>query len=150
MNCLVVAPHSHGIREVARRVGAQWEAMGHDVGYRLPDLPDEHPARIGGVTIGIPGIAAWWYRTLRRLARTGDCYDLIWTHQPLSPTLPSRDPELWTRVLVTFHTTEHAKYELVREGVYPRKLLPYHWVTKQLERRFYGKLSELDVEGPQY
>ena len=147
MKILVLAPQRLGIREVAKRVGSEWEAMGHDVEYVLPDGA---AARVGGVTVGVPGIARWWQKWFTRLARNPTEYDLIWTHQPLSPTLSSRDPELWNRVLVTFHTTEHAKYELVREGVYPRKLLPYHWVTKQFERRFYGKLSELDLEGPQY
>lgn len=150
MNCLVAAPHSHGIREVARRVGREWEAMGHDVQYLLPDLPDDHPARVGGVTIGVPGIAAWWYRTLRRLARTSEEYDLIWAHQPIAPVLPTRDPDLWDRVIVTFHTTERYRYRLAREGVYPARRLPYHWLTKTLEASFYRRLERLEGAGPHY
>ena len=150
MNCLVAAPHSHGIREVARRVGAQWEAMGHDVRYLLPDLPDEHPARVGGVTIGVSGIAAWWYQTLRRLARTGGEYDLIWAHQPIAPLLGTRDPDFWERVIVTFHTTERYRYRLAREGVYPARRLPYHWFTKALEASFYRRLERLEGSGPSY
>jgi glycosyltransferase involved in cell wall biosynthesis len=150
VNCLVVAPHSHGIREVARRVGAQWETMGHDVRYRLPDLPNEHPARVGGVTIGIPGIAAWWYRTLRRLARTGDCYDLIWTHQPITPLLPTDDADFWRRVVVTFHTTEQYRYQLARDGVYSAVLRPYYRLTKAVEASFYRRLQRLDGPGPSY
>jgi glycosyltransferase involved in cell wall biosynthesis len=147
MKILILAPQRLGIREVAKRVGQEWEAMGHDVEY---DLPDGAAARVGPVTVGVPGIARWWQKRFTELARQPTEYDLIWTHQPLSPTLPTQDPELWNRVIVTFHTTEHAKYQLAREGVYPRTLVPYHWVTKQLERRFYGQLAELDAEGPHY
>jgi glycosyltransferase involved in cell wall biosynthesis len=147
MNCLILAPQRLGIREVALRVGEEWEAMGYDVAY---DLPDGAAARVGPVTVGVPGIAWWWQKRFAELARDPTEYDVIWTHQPLSPTLPSRHSALWDRVLVTFHTTEHAKYRLAKEGVYPRTLVPYHWVTKQLERRFYGQLADLDAEGPQY
>lgn len=35
MNCLVLTPHRFGIPEMVERVGAEWEAMGHDVDYRL-------------------------------------------------------------------------------------------------------------------
>jgi len=147
MNCLVLAPQRLGIREVALRVGEEWEAMGHDVEY---DLPDGAAARIGPVTVGIPGIAQWWRKRFKELAKDPTKYDLIWTHQPLSPTLPSTDPALWNRVVVTFHTTEHAEYRLARDGVYPRTRVPYLWVTRQLERWFYGRLSNLDAVGPRY
>lgn len=150
MNCLVAAPHSHGIREVALRVGTEWENAGHDVTYLVPDLPEGHPARIGGVTIGVPGIALWWYRTLRRLARTGDRYDLIWTHQPITPFLPTADPTFWERVVVTFHTTEQHRYRLARAGIYPTTRLPYHWLTKTVEAAFYRRLERLDGPGPHY
>jgi glycosyltransferase involved in cell wall biosynthesis len=147
MKILILAPQRLGIREVAKRVGQEWEEMGHDVEY---DLPDGAAARVGPVTVGVPGIARWWQKRFVELAQEPTEYDLIWTHQPLSPMLPTRDAELWNRVIVTFHTTEHAKYRLAREGVYPRTLVPYHWVTKQLERRFYGQLAALDCEGPHY
>lgn len=150
MNCLVAAPHSHGIREVALRVGSEWEKMGHDVRYLVPNLPDDHPARVGGVTIGVPGIAVWWYRTIRRLANTNDRYDLIWTHQPLAPLLPTRDVDFWERVIVTFHTTERHRYRLARNGVYPAVRLPYHWLTKTLEASFYRRLEALGGPGPHY
>lgn len=150
MNCLVAAPHSHGIREVALRVGEEWEQMGHDVKYLLPELPDDHPAYVGGVSIGVPGIAAWWYRTLRRLARTGDRYDLIWAHQPIAPFLAVHDAAFWERVIVTFHTTERHRYQLARNGVYPPVRLPYHWLTKALEASFYRRLERLDGTGPHY
>ena len=147
MRCLVLAPQRYGIREVAKRVGQEWESMGHNVEY---DLPDGAAARIGPVTVGIPGIAAWWRKQFKHLARHPEKYDLIWTHQPLSPTLPSRNSALWDRVVVTFHTTEHAKYRLAKDGVYPRTRQPYHWVTRWLERSFYRRLSELEAAGPQY
>lgn len=147
MKCLVLAPQRLGIREVARRVGEEWEALGHDVEY---DLPDGAAARVGPLTVGVPGIARWWHRRFSELARDPEAYDLIWTHQPLAPTLPTRDPELWNRVVVTFHTTEHAKYRLAREGIYPRRLAPYHWVTSRMERRFYSQLAALETDGPQY
>ena len=150
MNCLVAAPHSHGIREVARRVGREWERVGHEVDFLLPDLPEDHPARVGGVTIGLAGIAAWWYRTLRRLARTGEEYDLIWLHQPIAPILPTCDPDFWDRVIVTFHTTEQYRYRLARNGVYPARHLPYYWLTRSLEASFYRRLEGLEGAGPHY
>jgi glycosyltransferase involved in cell wall biosynthesis len=147
MKSLILAPQRLGIREVALRVGAEWEAMGHDVDY---NLPDGAAAKVGPVTVGIPGIARWWQRRFIELAQDPTEYDLIWTHQPLSPTLPTGNSELWNRLIVTFHTTEHAKYRLAKEGVYPRRLMPYHWVTKQLERYFYQRLAVLDADGPEY
>lgn len=147
MKCLVLAPQRYGIREVAQRVGQEWEAMGHDVEY---ELPNGAAARIGSVTVGIPGIAVWWRKQFKELAQRPDEYDLIWTHQPLSPTVPSRDSDLWDRVVVTFHTTEHAKYQLASEGVYPRTRQPYHLLTRSLEGWFYRRLSKLDRSGPQY
>ena len=147
MNCLILTPNRYGIREVAKQVGAEWEAMGHTVDY---DLPDGEPARVAGVTVGVPGIALWWYRTLRRVAQTGDHYDLVWTHQPLAPLLPTREPSFWKRVIITFHTTERAEYELAREGVYPTTRRPYLWITKMLEASFYRRLERLDESGPSY
>jgi len=144
MKCLVLAPHKFGIREVAQRVGEEWEAMGHDVEYRLPDGA---AARLGPVTVGVVGIAGWWRKQFEQLARNPEAYDLIWTHQPLAPTLPTRDPALWNRTIMTFHTTEHKGYRLSRAGIYPRKRLPYYAVTRWMERRFHRKLAGLaDVE----
>lgn len=140
MDILVVTPHRYGILEVAERVGAEWESMGHGVEYLTPRGA---AARVGPVTVGVPGIAVWWYRTLRRLSRESD-HDLIWTHQPVAPLLPTTDAEFWRRVLVTFHTTERAEYQLARDGIYPRRLLPYLWFTKSLEARFYRRLASLD------
>lgn len=146
MKCLVATPHRYGIVEMARRVGRDWMEMGHTVDYLTAE---GEAARVAGVTVGVPGIAAWWYKHLRRLAQEPTQYDLIWTHQPIAPMLPSRDPEFWRRIIVTFHTTERAEYRLARQGVYPRTRLPYLWFTKQLESRFYGQLTELPVQ-PQY
>lgn len=145
MDCLILAPQRYGIREVALRVGDEWEQSGHDVDY---ELPDGAAARVGPITVGVPGIALWWDRWFRRLEDDHEDYDLIWTHQPLSPRLPTSEPELWEKVIVTFHTTEHAKYDLTCEGIYPRTRQPYHWVTKQFERRFYRGLSQVEI-GPQ-
>ena len=147
MNCLVITPHRYGIREVAERIGAEWEEMGHQVDY---ELARGDAARIGPITVGTPGIALWWYRRLRELAKGSDEYDLIWTHQPVAPTLPTRDQAFWNRVIVTFHTTLCAEYELARKGIYPRRLLLYHWITKKLEERFYRRLQSLDEPGPHY
>ena len=144
MDCLVLAPQRYGIREVALRVGSEWEELGHNVEY---DLPDGAAARIGPVTVGVPGIALWWDRWFRRLEDEYQQYDLIWTHQPLTPRLPSRDADLWDRVIVTFHTTEYAKHRLTREKIYPQSRRPYHWITRHIERRFYQQLTgkpELD------
>ena len=147
MNGLVLAPQRYGIREVALRVGQEWESLGHDVDY---DLPDGDAARIGPLTVGVPGIALWWDRWFRQLEDSYQEYDLIWTHQPLTPRLPTHNPDLWDRVVVTFHTTEYAKHALARDGIYPRNRRLYHLVTKQMERRFYQKLSELDDANPKY
>lgn len=147
MKCAVVTPNRYGIREVAERVGSEWERAGHDVEYIL-GLGEA--ARIGPLTVGIPGIALWWYRTLRELAERVDEYDLIWTHQPVAPRLPTSEPDFWDRVVVTFHTTLRREYELTREGIYPAHLRPYHWVTKTLEQRFYRQLQALDTDGPHY
>lgn len=147
MKILVLTPHRYGIREVATQIGGEWEEMGHDVEY---DLPDGTPARIGPVTVGVPGIALWWRKKFKELAQSSKEYDLIWTHQPLSPTLPTIDPAFWDHVIATFHTTEHTKYRLARDGIYPRKRLPVYWVTRQIERRFYHQLSKLNAHGPQY
>ena len=38
MKILVLAPQRLGIREVAKRVGSEWEAMGHDVEYAVLQL----------------------------------------------------------------------------------------------------------------
>jgi len=147
MKCSVLTPHRYGIREVAERVGAEWEAMGHDVEYVLARGA---AARVGPVTIGTPSIAVWWDRQLRRLADATNGYDLIWAHQPLAPRLPTRDPSFWERVVVTFHTTLRAEYELARNGVYPLCMLPVHWVSKTLEARFYRQMERLASDGPQY
>lgn len=145
MKLLVITPHRYGIREVAERVGAEWESMGHNVEY---ELARGEAARIGPVTVGTPGIAWWWYRQFDRLADSD--YDLIWAHQPVLPTVPTEDPTLWNRVVVTFHTTMHAEYGLVSDGIYPKRLLPFHWLTKHIESRTYGQLQALDASGPHY
>lgn len=147
MRILVLTPHRYGIREVAKRIGHEWEEMGHDVEY---DLPDGTPARLGPLTVGVPKIALWWRQKFKELSQSSREYDLIWTHQPLSPTLPTSNPELWDRVIATFHTTEHTKYRLARNGIYPQKRLPVYWVTRQLERRFYQQLAKLESADPQY
>jgi len=144
MRCLVLTPHRYGIKQVAERVGEEWETMGHTVEY---DLPDGAAARIGGVTVGVPGIARWWQKRFRELART-NTYDLVWTHQPLSPTVPPG--EFWANTIITFHTTEHAEYRLAREGVYPPSRLPYLWVTSRLERWFYRRLRSTNEREPGY
>jgi hypothetical protein len=123
MNCLVVTPHRLGIREMAERVGKEWEAMGHDIEYILAKGA---AARVGPVTIGVPGIAIWWYRTLKNIAAHRDDYDLIWTHQPVAPALPTTNKAFWNKVVATVHTTLGREYELVREDVYPTHLLPYY------------------------
>jgi glycosyltransferase involved in cell wall biosynthesis len=147
VNCLVLAPQKYGIREVAQRVGSEWEAMGHDVDYRLPDGA---AARVGPVTVGVVGIAAWWRRQFKNLARNPTEYDLIWTHQPVSPTVPTRNPKLWNRVIMTFHTTEHRGLQLSRAGIYPRKRLPYYAVTRWMEARFHRQLASIEGIDPLY
>lgn len=146
MDCLVVTPHRYGIAEVAERVGHEWAASGHDVDYLMPR---GEAARVGPITVGVPGIALWWRRTLQRLAREST-HDLVWLHQPVAPTLPTRDPAFWRRAVVTFHTTERAEYRLARDGVYPRRRLPYLWFTSRLEARFYRKLAALGDDGPRF
>lgn len=145
MNCLVLTPHRYGIKEVAERVGQEWEQIGHTVEYRLPDGA---AARIGGVTVGVPGIARWWQKQFQDLVRNGDTYDLIWTHQPVSPTVPNGS--FWARTIVTFHTTEIAEYQLARDGIYGRRRLPYLWFTSRLERWFYHRLESTASESPIY
>lgn len=145
MKILVITPHRYGIREVAERVGQEWEAQGHDVEY---ELARGGAARIGPVTVGVPGIAWWWYRQFDRLE--GSDYDFIWAHQPIVPMLPTTDASLWDRVVITFHTTLRAEYDLAREGIYPAHLLPFHWLTKSLEARTYRQLEALDADGPHY
>jgi hypothetical protein len=122
MNCLVVTPHRLGIREMAERVGGEWERMGHNVEYVLAKGA---AARVGPITVGVPGIAVWWYRTLREIADEHHKYDLIWTHQPVAPLLPTDDGTFWAKVVSTIHTTLDREYELVNEGVYPRRLGPF-------------------------
>lgn len=145
MKILVITPHRYGIREVAERVGQEWEQQGHDVEY---ELAKGEAARIGPVTVGVPGIAWWWYRQFDRLE--GSDYDFIWAHQPIVPTLPTKAASLWNRVVVTFHTTLRAEYDLAREGIYPAHLLPFYWLTKSLEARTYRQLEALDADGPHY
>lgn len=145
MKLLVITPHRYGIREVAERVGAEWESMGHEVDY---ELARGAAARVGPVTVGTPGIAWWWYKQFDRLVDSD--YDLIWSHQPVLPMLPTKHRELWDRVVVTFHTTMRAEYELVKDGDYPKRLLPFHWLTKTLEARTHLQLEDLDASGPHY
>lgn len=147
MNCLVVTPHRLGIREMAERVGEEWAAMGHDVEY---SLAKGEAARIGPVTVGAPGIAVWWYRTLQRIARDHGQYDLVWTHQPVAPALPSTDPTFWRKVIATFHTTFERKHELARDGVYPAAVRPLYWLVRQLEARFHRSLVRSEFGGPHY
>jgi glycosyltransferase involved in cell wall biosynthesis len=147
MNCLIVTPHRLGIREMAERVGEEWEAMGHSVEYILARGA---AARIGPITIGVPGIAVWWYRTLRNIAACHEKYDLIWTHQPIAPAVPTTDETFWNKTVATIHTTLTREYELTREGVYPKRLLPYYWLAKTAETRFHHKLAALDMIGPLY
>lgn len=147
MHCLVLTPHRLGIREMAERVGEEWEQMGHDVEYILAKGA---AARLGPLTIGVPGIAVWWYRTLRDIAADHHEYDLIWTHQPVAPALPTTDETFWNKVVATIHTTLGREYELVHEGIYPKRLLPYYWLAKMTEARFHRKLSSLDATDPHY
>jgi len=147
MKCAVLTPNRYGIREVAERVGRAWEEAGHDVEFILAR---GEAARIGPLTVGMPGIALWWYRRLGELADRRDEFDLVWTHQPVAPRLPTRDPDFWMNVVVTFHTTLHREYELARDGIYPRHLQPYYWLVETLESRFYRQLQGLDGSGPQY
>jgi glycosyltransferase involved in cell wall biosynthesis len=147
MNCLVVTPHRLGIREMAERVGEEWEQMGHDVEYILAKGA---AARLGSVTIGVPGIAIWWYRTLKDIAAHHEDYDLIWTHQPVAPALPTIDEAFWNKIVATIHTTLGREYELVQEGIYPTRLLPYYWLAKTAEARFHRKLTTIEATGPHY
>jgi glycosyltransferase involved in cell wall biosynthesis len=145
MDCLILTPHRYGIRAVAESVGSQWETSGYDVEYRFGD---GEPAQIGGVTVGIPGIERWWRRQFRELSERGEEYDLLWMHQPLSLRVP--DAAFWDRTLLTVHTTETAEYRLAREGVYPRRRLPYLMATSLLERWFHRRVGALDRDGPMY
>lgn len=147
MNCLVVTPHRLGIPEMAKRIGNEWESLGHDVEYILADGA---AARVGPIMIGAPGIALWWYDTLREIASEHEQYDLIWTHQPIMPRLPTTDETFWNKVIATIHTTLGREYELSRDGIYPRKLLPYYWFVKTIESRSYRKITDLGYEGPHY
>jgi glycosyltransferase involved in cell wall biosynthesis len=147
MHCLVVTPHRLGIPEMAKHVRQEWDAMGRDVEYVLADGA---AARIGPITVGAPGIALWWYRTLKRVAADHEQYDLIWTHQPVFPRLPTTDATFWNKVVATTHTTLIREYELVREGVYPRKLLPYYWFASTIEARSHRRLTGLSHDGPHY
>lgn len=147
MDCLVVTPHRLGIPEMAERIGQEWEEIGHTVEYTFAR---GEAARLGPVTIGMPGIAVWWYRTLKTIASAHEKYDLIWTHQPVAPVLPTSEEAFWDKVVATMHTTLGREYELVREGVYPRRLLPYYWFAKTLEARFHRTLACLDATGPHY
>jgi len=146
MKCLVATPHRLGIREVAERVGREWEQFGHDVDYRLAR---GSAARIGPITVGVPGIAIWWDRLFRELAGGSRRYDLIWTHQPLAPRIPTTDPGFWSRVVVTYHTTLRREYQLARSGVYPLRHTPYYLGVQAVEKRFHRKLTRLDIP-PQY
>jgi len=147
MNCLVVTPHRLGIREVAERVGEEWGTMGHDVDYILAK---GKAARIGPITVGAPGIAVWWYRTLRNIADRHGQYDLVWTHQPVAPVLPTDDPTFWRKVVVTFHTTFQRKHALARERIYPQTVRPLYWFVRQLESRFHRSLIKRDFSCPHY
>lgn len=147
MNCLVVTPHRLGIPEMAKRIGAEWEAEGHEVEYILAN---GEAAQVGPITVGAPGIALWWYRTLKDLASNHAQYDLIWTHQPIFPRLPSTDKSFWNKVVATIHTTLRREYELTRTGVYPRKLTPYYWFAKRIEARSHEKLTDFGYDGPHY
>lgn len=147
MNCLVVTPHRFGIREMAEQVGSEWEALGHNIEYRLSK---GSAARLGSFTIGVPKIAMWWYRNFRDIATNHERYDLIWTHQPLAPVLPTRGSSFWNKVIITIHTTLRREYELVCEGIYPQKLRPYYWFAKHVEARFHRRLTTLNAAGPCY
>lgn len=147
MDCLVVTPHRLGIREMAERIGEEWEKMGHDVEYILAKGA---AARIGPVTIGVPGIALWWYRTLKEIANDHDDYDFIWTHQPVTPALPTTEEAFWNKTVATIHTTLRHEYKLVREGVYPKRLQPYYWLAKTAEARFHCELTAFGATGPRY
>lgn len=147
MECVVVTPHRYGIYEMAKRVGEEWENRGHEVEYVLAN---GSAARIGPFTIGAPAISMWWYRKLMELAERDTYPDLIWTHQPIAPVLPTDDPEFWNRVVLTIHTTLTREYELARDGVYSRKLLPYYWFVSKLEQRFHGLVQRDNRVNPTY
>lgn len=147
MDCLVVTPHRLGIREMAERVGKEWARMGHDVEYVLADGA---AARLGSVTIGVPGIAVWWYLKMREIAADHTRYDLIWTHQPVTLTPPTTDKSFWDKLVVTIHTTLNREYELTQRGIYSKRLLPYYWLAKTVESRFHRRLTSLDASGPHY
>ena len=146
MHCLVATPHRLGIREMAERVGQEWENLGHDVDYRLGKGA---AARIGPFTVGVLGIARWWDRLLHELAKNPTAYDIIWTHQPIAPRIPTTDAEFWRRILITYHTTFRREYQLARSGVYPRRQAPYYWVTQTLECWFHRRINRLALR-PEY
>lgn len=147
MDCLIITPHRFGIPEMAQRVGDEWNSLGHNVEYILADGAASH---VGPITIGAPGIAVWWYRKLKQVAYNHDQYDLIWTHQPIMPYLPTSDESFWNKVILTIHTTLSREYELTLEGVYPLKLLPYYWFVKTVESRFHRMVTNLECAGPHY
>jgi glycosyltransferase involved in cell wall biosynthesis len=147
MNCLIITPHRLGIPEMAQRIGREWKSLGHNVEYILADGA---AAQLGSITIGAPGIALWWYKTLKHIASDHQEYDLIWTHQPIMPRLPTTDRTFWNKVIATIHTTLGREYELTLEGIYPRKLIPYYWFVKTIESQSYQALTNLDYSGPRY
>ncbi|WP_137285805.1 glycosyltransferase [Halorussus salinisoli] len=147
MNCLVITPHRLGIHEMAKRVGAEWSTMGHTVDYIFAE---GSAAQVGPFTVGAPGIAIWWYRTLKNVAQDHDQYDLIWTHQPITPILPTTERTFWEKVIVTIHTTLRRDYELAQDGVYPSKLLPYYWLVKVIEGHFHRTCTDQNGVEPHY
>lgn len=147
MNCVIVTPHRYGIYEMSRRVGELWEAAGHEVEYVLSE---GNAATVGPVTMGAPAISVWWYRKLAEVAARDELPDLIWTHQPITPMLPTTDPEFWRRTVLTVHSTHTREYELARDGIYPRRFQPYYWLVSRLEQRFHTAIREVAGSGPQY
>jgi glycosyltransferase involved in cell wall biosynthesis len=132
---------------MAKRIGSKWDSLGHDVEHVLADGA---AAQVGSITIGAPGIAIWWYKTLKEVASEHEHYDLIWTHQPIMPQLPTTDETFWNKIIATIHTTLGREYELTREGIYPRKLQPYYWFVKTIESRSHRMITDLGYEGPHY
>lgn len=147
MRCVIVTPHRYGIHEMTHRVGDIWESGGHDVEYVLAE---GNAARVGPVTIGAPAISVWWYRTLAGIANRDRLPDLIWTHQPVTPVLPTKDSEFWNRMILTVHSTHMREYQLTQTGVYPTRLRPYYWFVSRLEQRFHTAVQNLDSAGPTY
>lgn len=147
MKCLIMTPHRLGIPEMAKRIGDRWESLGHSVEYILAD---GSAARAGPIKIGAPGIALWWYRRIKQIASDHEQYDLIWAHQPIMPQLPTTDETFLNKLIATIHTTLGREYELTREGIYPRTLLPYYWFVKTIESRSHQMITDLDCKGPHY